>query len=185
MTFPAEDLHCNYCRYFWTNLLFWCILDIFFEVILIALTSREQLFMERPLYKRFCIMITYPISSNLCKKIYLQCYRLYNFSFFRSSHWRCSVRKDVLQNFAKFTGKHLWQSLFFNKVTGWSDCFPSFLCLLLKFLAYFISTEKWNEKKGNTLLKFKYLLVCSSIDLIDVKDFKRIQTDGYLIKKCV
>ena len=25
-------------------------------------------------------------------------------------------RKDVLRNFAKFTGKHLCQSLFFNKV---------------------------------------------------------------------
>ena len=34
----------------------------------------------------------------------------------RSSHWRCSVRKVVLRNFAKFTGKELCQSLFFNKV---------------------------------------------------------------------
>ena len=24
-----------------------------------------------------------------------------------SSHWRCSVRKSVLRNFVKFTGKHL------------------------------------------------------------------------------
>ena len=36
----------------------------------------------------------------------------------RSSHWRCSVKKGVLRNFAKFTGKHLCQSLFFNKVAG-------------------------------------------------------------------
>ena len=28
---------------------------------------------------------------------------------------RCSVRKGVLRNFAKFTGKYLCQSLFFNK----------------------------------------------------------------------
>ena len=34
----------------------------------------------------------------------------------RSSHQRCSVKKSVLKNFAKFTGKHLRQSLFFNKV---------------------------------------------------------------------
>ena len=27
-------------------------------------------------------------------------------------------KKDVLKNFAKFTGKYLCQSLFFNKVTG-------------------------------------------------------------------
>ena len=92
-------------------------------------------------------MITYPISSNLCKKSSLQCYRLYNFPSFRSSHWRCSVRKGVLRNFAKFTGKHLWQSLFFNKVAGWGDCLWSFSCLLLKISCYFISTENWNEKR--------------------------------------
>ena len=37
---------------------------------------------------------------------------------YRSSHQRCSVRKGVLRNFTKFTGKHLRQSLFFNKVAG-------------------------------------------------------------------
>ena len=36
----------------------------------------------------------------------------------RSSHQRCSVRKGALRNFAKFTRKHLCQSLFFNKVAG-------------------------------------------------------------------
>ena len=33
-----------------------------------------------------------------------------------------SVRKGVLRNFAKFTGKHLCQSLFLNKVTGLRHC---------------------------------------------------------------
>ena len=36
----------------------------------------------------------------------------------RSNHQRCSVRKGVLRNFAKLTGKHLCQSLFFNKIAG-------------------------------------------------------------------
>ena len=36
----------------------------------------------------------------------------------RNSHRRCSVKKGVLRNFAKFTGKHLCQRLFFNKVAG-------------------------------------------------------------------
>ena len=36
----------------------------------------------------------------------------------RSSHQRCSVKKVVLRNFAKFTRKHLCQSLSFNKVAG-------------------------------------------------------------------
>ena len=36
----------------------------------------------------------------------------------RSSRWRCSVKEGVLGNFAKFTGKHLCQRLFFKKVAG-------------------------------------------------------------------
>ena len=38
----------------------------------------------------------------------------------RRSHQRYSFRKGVLRNFAKFTGKHLRQSLSFNKVAGLS-----------------------------------------------------------------
>ena len=34
----------------------------------------------------------------------------------------CSIEKDVLKNIAKFTGKHLRQSLFFNKVAGLRLC---------------------------------------------------------------
>ena len=49
----------------------------------------------------------------------------------RSSCWRSSVKKGVLKNFSKFTGKHLCQSLFFNKAadlnffyrTTPDDCF--------------------------------------------------------------
>ena len=62
-------------------------------------------------------------------------FRSRNMKTDRSSHWRCSVRKGVLRNFAKFTGKHLCQSLFLNKVAGlrpaillkkrlWHRCFP-------------------------------------------------------------
>ena len=47
----------------------------------------------------------------------------------------CSVKKSVLKIFPKFTGKHLYQSIFFNKVPGlrpavllekglWFRCFP-------------------------------------------------------------
>ena len=36
----------------------------------------------------------------------------------RSSHKRCPVRKGVLRNFAKFTGKRLCQVFFLNKVAG-------------------------------------------------------------------
>ena len=53
----------------------------------------------------------------------------------RSSQQRCSIKKGVLKNFAKFIGKHLCQSVFFNEVAGlrpatllkkshWHRCFP-------------------------------------------------------------
>ena len=34
-------------------------------------------------------------------------------------------------------------------------------------------------------MEYKYLLFCSSIDFLDVKDFKRNLTAGNLIRKCV
>ena len=53
----------------------------------------------------------------------------------RSSHSDVFCKKGVLRNFAKFTGKHLCQCLFFNKAAGlssanllkkrlWHRCFP-------------------------------------------------------------
>ena len=54
----------------------------------------------------------------------------------RSSRPDVFCKKSVLKNFAKFTGKHLCQSLFFNKIEGlrpatllkkrlWHRCFPA------------------------------------------------------------
>ena len=40
------------------------------------------------------------------------------FPFCRSSYQRCSIKKGVFRNFTKFTGKHLYQGLLFNKVAG-------------------------------------------------------------------
>ena len=61
----------------------------------------------------------------------------------RSSHQRCSARKGVLRNFSKFTGKHLCQVLFYNKVAGpepatllkarlWHRCFLMNFAKLLR-----------------------------------------------------
>ena len=52
----------------------------------------------------------------------------------RSSHERCSMKKSVLKNFAKFTEKHLCQSLFFNlfiKKRLRYKCFPLNLVIFL------------------------------------------------------
>ena len=40
------------------------------------------------------------------------------YNTFRSIHQRCSIKIGALKNFAKFTGKHLCQTPFFNKVAG-------------------------------------------------------------------
>ena len=41
---------------------------------------------------------------------------------FRSCRQRCFIKKGVLRNFKKLTGKHLCQSFFFNKVAGSEAC---------------------------------------------------------------
>ena len=76
----------------------------------------------------------------------------------RSSHQRCSIIKGVLRNFTKFTGKHLCQSLFFNKVAGlrpatllkkrlWHKCFP------VNF-AKFLRTHFLHNTSGRLLLQY-------------------------------
>ena len=58
-----------------------------------------------------------------------------NVNINRSSRTEVFCKKSALRKFAKFTGKHRWHSLFFNKVTGlrpatllknrlWHRCFP-------------------------------------------------------------
>ena len=47
--------------------------------------------------------------KNICERLLLH---------FRGSHWKSSVKKGVLKNFANFTGKHRCWSISFNKVKG-------------------------------------------------------------------
>ena len=75
----------------------------------------------------------------------------------RSSRPDVFCKKGVLKNFSKFTGKHLCQSLFSNKVTDlwhwwlWHRCFP---VNFEKFLRahFFIEHLRWlllNKKMAN------------------------------------
>ena len=54
-------------------------------------------------------------------------YPLPRFPYFRKSCRKCTVKKGVFKKFAKLSGKHLYQSLSFNKVAGLrtllDDCF--------------------------------------------------------------
>ena len=80
-----------------------------------------------------------------------------------------SVRKDILRNFAKFTGKHLCHSLFFNKVAGlrratllkkrlWHGCFP------VNF-AKFLRTPFLQNTSGRLLLYYiRIYTACFSLE---------------------
>ena len=74
---------------------------------------------------------------NLPDNVFIQISR-YKFGIlsikFRSSNWRCSVKKGVPRNFTKFTGKHLCQSLFFDKV---ADLKPAALLKKTLWYSYF------------------------------------------------
>ena len=70
---------------------------MFFEVLKFYVFSRNFMFFLGHLYQ-----------NSLC----------YSLLLFRSSHRSCSLKIGVLKSFAKFTGKHLCQCLFFNKVAG-------------------------------------------------------------------
>ena len=76
---------------------------------------------------------------------------------YKSSHQTCSMKKGVLRNFAKCKGKHLCQSLFFDKVAGlshaallkkrpWHRCFP------VNF-AKFLRTSFLQNTSGRLLLE--------------------------------
>ena len=65
--------------------------------------------------KPVCLMLVHSLQTTFHRKI------IYNFVWIylgRSSRPDVFCKKSVLRNIAKLTGKHLWQSLFFNKVSG-------------------------------------------------------------------
>ena len=107
-------------------------------VYLIVLFNSNIVFTKQPSAERYLEkkfrQYFYKLLGNSCsasKKRYLEIFRKFAentrgefyFSkvtgFYRSSQRRCSVKKgDLRKVFAKFTGKHLWQRLYFNKIAG-------------------------------------------------------------------
>ena len=97
---------------------------------------------KQPSAERYLAKIFSPVFSWTFRN-FLQCikktFRKFYFSkvagFYRSSHRSCSVKGVVREVFAKCTGKHLCQRLYFNKVTGlraWHKCFPLNLAKILR-----------------------------------------------------
>ena len=82
----------------------------------------------------------------------------------------CSMKKAVLRNFAKFTGKHLRQSLFFNIVAGlrpatllekslWHRCFPVNFTKFLRTL--FLQNNSGQLLLKRIIKQFIFQQICS------------------------
>ena len=61
---------------------------------------------------------SFPNFKKFCQHLNMNAIKCFNGSQIRSSHQGCSIKIGVLKNFSKFRGKHLCQSIFFNKVAG-------------------------------------------------------------------
>ena len=76
---------------------------------------------------------------------FLQNLKLY--AIYSSCNRKCSIRKGALRNFAKFTGKHLCQSLCFNKVADLrATAFEFKLRYLSLYCSLIISLTCFNVK---------------------------------------
>ena len=97
----------------------------------------------------------------------------------RSSQQRCSMKKSVLGNSTKFTRKHLYQSLFVNKVAGlrpatllkkrlWHRCFPLNFVKFLRapfYIEHVCTTASFSLHKIHYFLThFMQLGIDSSLD---------------------
>ena len=138
--FRAEALHHTYCRYFRTNLLmfWWTVFD--------CINIHRTAIYRKILYRGFLHndhLPYFPVTS--VRKF------LWNVISFTIFHLSEAATEGVLLEkvFLEISqkGKHLWQSLFFNKVAGWGDCFWSFLCLPLKISCIFHFNRKMKWKR--------------------------------------
>ena len=95
----------------------------------------------------------------------------------RSSRPEVFCKKGFFRSFEKLTGKHLCQSLFFNKVAGlrpWHRCFPvNFIMkhlwwLLLKSIATLFSIWKASRNRVSCFSSLFLTKVNVSINVLDV-----------------
>ena len=88
---------------------------------------------------------------------------------------RCSVRKDVLRNFTKLTGKHLCQSLSFNKVAGLR---PQACNFIKRETLAQVFSFKFREISKNTFFKEHLLWLLLVLEISN----KRLFTTNVSIK---
>ena len=106
--------------------------------------------------------------------IFREYYKIFRSILFtdRSSGPEVFYKKGVLRNFAKFTGKHLCQSLFLNKVPGLGPA-----TLLIKRLWHWCFSRSYVKLLRTPFLK-EHLLLAASIQntsrqLLVFRNFKK------------
>ena len=108
-------------------------------------------------------------------------------AIYRSSHRRYSVRKGVLRNFAKVTGKYLCQSLYFNKVRPatllkqrlWRRCFPMNFAKFLR--TPFFAKHFWATASKYKEIFYAFDLKNKIFDGIKFQVFTINRTENYYI----
>ena len=112
----------------------------------------------------------------------------------KSSHRRCSVRKDVLRNLAKFTGKHLClfmsgpKACNFIKKRLWNRCFLVNFCEIFKktfCTEHPRATASVQSKQAKRLLRRKHLYKGLAMNncSVDVSAIKNIQNQQKYLKQ--
>ena len=101
---------------------------------------------------------------------------------YRSSHWRCSIKKGALRSFAKFTGKHLcarpWACNFIKKETLVRE--RDYLhrkCCRTSFICCFIMTAEnliWPVVFLLFILTGRAIFFCSAVKLCKITKNKRL-----------
>ena len=86
-------------HYFWSS--------YFRSVLNIPSNNNKEAFSLKQLTTKSCWMLVEKRSKDISQV-----------PKYRTSHQRCFVEIGILKNFPKFTGKHLRQSLFCNKIAG-------------------------------------------------------------------
>ena len=120
--------------------------------IVIKVTKRKRKSFQRIIYMTLCnfVKFYYWVESLYVKRNLIP-------SLKESSRPEAFCKKSFLRNFTKFTGKHLCQSLFFNKVAGlrlanlltkraWYRCFAEDFAIFLRttfFIEHLVSF--WNN----------------------------------------
>ena len=144
----------------------------------------ERMFIEISVYL-FIIRVAFSLLVRFLQRIGLRVFQKKSFSVKQKQPPQVFSKKSGLRNFTKFTGKHLCQSLFFNKVAGlrpllkkrpWPRCFS------VNFVKIF-RTPFLQNTPGRLLLVIlfssRFILFSSQYSLQPLSVFLRDETQTF------